>query len=39
MHVLLFIFTVGIGNFIYAAVKYSARDQVLVKVDPTPVAG
>ncbi len=33
IHVILFLVTVGIGNVIYAAVKYSGRDQVTVRIE------
>ena len=39
VHVLLAIFTLGIGNLIYAAVKYSGRDQVTVRVEPAMPGG
>lgn len=32
VHVLLALLTAGIGNIIYAVVKYSGRDRVMVKV-------
>ncbi len=36
VHVVLAIFTLGIGNAIYAAVKFSGRDKVMIKVgDPS----
>ena len=39
IHILLLIFTAGIGNIIYALVKFGGRDKVMVKVDLASSAG
>ena len=33
VHVILLIFTWGIGNLIYAAVKYSGREKVTIRIE------
>lgn len=38
MHVLLFCLTFGIGNLIYAAVKYAGRDRVTIRLDSAPTS-
>ena len=33
IHALLFIFTLGVGNIIYAAHKYSGREKVTIRIE------